>query len=183
MEIKMEQYNKDHNKQLGETEKKQISILRSGNSKAIIDTIDEIKGRGRASILPEIFDLLLITMDQDVIAACTTLLNDLKIDEASEYIIPALKDQKYIPVRQILVSSCWQSGIDFHTDYLLFAEIFLSDDYATAIEAFTVLENCIGELTDRDIVQLTGLLESGLKTVPAEKKALVSELLLVIRSY
>jgi len=166
-----------------EAEKKQVSILRSGNSTAILETIEEIRDSGKTTILPEIFELLLDTEDDEVMDACTGLLNDLKSDEGSEQVVAALKNPRYKPIRQILVSSCWQSGLDYHDHVLLFAKIVVKDDYAAAIEAFTVIENSLGELEDDEIVQLTAVLNEGLSNVSDNKKKLLRELLSVIRNY
>lgn len=173
----------EQDKKAREAEKQQVSILRSGNSVAILDTIDEIRSTGKTTILPEIFELLLDTEDDEVMEACTGLLNDLKTEEGASYVVAALKNPRYRPVRQILVSSCWQSGLDYHDHAQLFAKIVLKDDYATAIEAFTVIENSLGDLDDDEIVKLTSVLKEGVTTVSDNKKGLIRELLSVIRNF
>ena len=112
-------------KERAETEKRQIGILRSGNSSAIIDTIQEIRNHGSVTILPELFDLLLISENKEIIKACSAVLNDLKNKESVRYLVAALENEKYNPIRHILVSACWQNDLDFHKDILLFADIFL----------------------------------------------------------
>lgn len=166
-----------------ETEKKQISILRSGNVAAIIETIDEIRENGSITILPEIFELMLDTEDDEVMEACTGLLNDLNNEEAVSYIVAALKNQRFRPIRPSLVSSCWQSGLDYHEEVPLFARFLLREDYATAIEAFTVIENSLGDLSDEEIVQLTSTLNSGLQEASDNKKKLIREMITVIREF
>lgn len=166
-----------------EAEKKQVSILRSGNTSAILETIEEIRNSGKTTILPEIFELLLDTEDDEVMQSCTGLLNDLNSEEGASYVISALKNPRYRPVRQILASSCWQSGLDYSSHYMLFARIVVKDDYAAAIEAFTVIENSLSELEDEEIVQLTTLLNEGLAKASDNKKKLIRELLGVIRKY
>ncbi len=166
-----------------EAEKKQISILRSGNTTATIKVIDEIREKGNITILPEIFEVMLDTEDDEVMEACTTLLNDLNNQEATTFLVAALKNQRYRPVRSALVSSCWQSGLDYHTQVPLFARLLLREDYATAIEAFTVIENSIGDLSDEEIVQLTDTLNSGLNETADNKKKLIREMIKVIKEY
>jgi hypothetical protein len=166
-----------------EAEKKQISILRSGNTAAIINTIDEIREAGTLTILPEIFELMLDTEDDEVMEGCTNLLNDLKQKEAVTYLVAALKNQRYRPIRATLISSCWQSGLDFHTEVPLFTRFLLREDYATAIEAFTVIENSIGDLSDEEIVQLTSTLNTGIQEASDNKKKLIREMITVIRKF
>ena len=166
-----------------EAEKKQISILRSGNTAAIIDTIDEIREKGTLTILPEIFELLLDTEDDEVMDACTGLLNDLKEQEAVNYLLSALKNQRYRPIRSTLVSSCWQSGLDYSSEIALFTRFLVREDYATALEAFTVIENSLGELSDAEIVELTSALNTGLQEAADSKKKLIREMIAVIKAY
>ena len=165
------------------TEKRQIGILRSSNSSAIIDTVQEIRNHGSVTILPELFDLLLISENIEIVKACSALLNDLKNKESVRYLVSALETIKYKPIRQILVSACWQNGLDFHKDILIFADIFLTDEYLTSVEAFTVIENSIGKLEDQDIVQLIEKLNSKIDEADEKKKLLIRELLLTIRNY
>jgi len=166
-----------------EAERRQISILRSGNVTAILDTILELRTMGNSSLLHEIFDLLLVSENEEVINACSGLLNDLKLGESAGHLVSALKSEKYKPIRNILVSACWQNALDYHEDVQLFADLLVSDTYTVALEAFTVIENSLGAMEDRDIVRLSGKLKLGLKSADANKKVLINELLSVIMSY
>jgi hypothetical protein len=166
-----------------DAERRQISILRSGNITAILATIHEVRTMGNSSLLPEIFDLLLVSENEEVRNACSGLLNDLKPDESAGYLVSALKSEKYKPVRNILVSACWQNGLDYHEDVLLFADLLIYDTYTVALEAFTVIENSLGAMEERDIVRLSGKLKLGLKSADENKKRLINELLSVIMSY
>ncbi len=166
-----------------ETEKRQIGILRSGNSSAIIDTIQEIRNHGSVTILPELIDLLLISENKEIINACSSLLNDLKNKDSVRYLVSALGNEKYKPVRHILLSACWQNGLDFHEDIQIFADIFLEDEYLTSVEAFTVIENNLGKLEDHDIVQLIKKLKREINKADDKKKLLINELLSTIRNY
>jgi hypothetical protein len=178
----MEQDKHDKELKALEKEKKQISILNSGNSKAIISTLEEIRKKGQISILPDIFELMLVT-EEEVFAKCTSLLCDLKTPDAKSLLLSALQDEKYFPIRNFLVSACWQNGMDYHEEIQLFAEIVLKDNYITAIEAFTLIENSIGELEDSAIIKLIDTLKLGLNSMEEEKKLLVTELINLIKSY
>jgi len=173
----------DAEQRASDLEKKQISILRSGNIKATLDTIKEIRESGSTSILPEIFDLLMDSEDREVQASCRGLLNDLKSEDGAEFIVSALKADKYKPIRSDLLAACWQNGLKYHSNILLFADILLKDDYATGIEAFTVIENHLGELNDQQIVTLLNMLSSGLSSVEEQKKLLINEMISVIKNF
>lgn len=176
-----EELNEQENRVL-ETEKRQISILRSGNINAILNTLTEIRKHGRLTILPEIFDLMLASGNIDVIRSCSSLICDIKSEEAVPILIDALEDKKYYLIRNLLLAACWQNGLDYHDHVQVIAKIFLQDDYPTAIEAFTLIENCISELDDKEIVKLISFLNAGFAKTDDQKKILLKELLTVIKS-
>ena len=47
----------------------------------------------------------------------------------------------------MLVSSCWQSGLNYSDYSLDLAKSFLKGDYVTAIECLTVIEESVHELS------------------------------------
>lgn len=183
VENNMEENKAEQKLKAYEAEKNQISTLRSGNSKAILSTLKEIRTTGRITILPEIFELMLITEEKEIISACHVLLSDLKTVDAVPLIISALKEEKFRSIRHLIVSSCWQNGLNYQTDILLFANIVIEDDYLTAIEAFTVIENSIGDLDDKAISKLISRLQTGLASVEEQKKALIKELISAIKNF
>lgn len=166
-----------------EAEKRNIQSLRSGNKKVIIDTILEIRKRGRISILPEVFELMLITEDQEVMDAAIKLLNDLKKKEAIPLIIDAISDKNYQAIHKDLLASCWQSGLDYHEHIMVFINVALSSDYASAFEAFTVIEECIGEIEDSERALCVKILNKGLKKTPDDKLPLIKELIAMVERY
>ncbi|MCK5692149.1 MAG: hypothetical protein KAI08_04850, partial [Bacteroidales bacterium] len=62
----------DSNKKL----RQQITSLRSSNRSAILETLKELRSDGDVSVLPELFNLMLIQEDEEILGAITTLLND-----------------------------------------------------------------------------------------------------------
>lgn len=179
----MEENKSSQDSTANEKEKHQISTLRSGNKTAILASLQEIRTKGRDSILPEIFELMLISEDDEINKSCDALLCDLKSVEAVPILISAIKDKKYQSIRNRLISSCWQNGMNYSKELLIFTNILLKEDYLTAIEAFTVIENSIGDLDDRTILKLKNSLEKGLNTADEQKKSLIKELINSIGSY
>ena len=60
---------------------------------------------------------------------------------------------------QMLVSSCWQSGLDYSPYAAGLAEIFVNSNLATAIECMTVIEGAasgISEEQKKEILSLLG---------------------------
>ena len=76
----------DSNKKL----RQQIASLRSSKRSAILETLKELRSYGDVSVLPELFNLMLIQEDEEVLGEITTLLNDLKDKEAAEILAEAI---------------------------------------------------------------------------------------------
>ncbi len=174
---------KDREQEIIEAQKRQISILRSGNTGAILDTLIEIREEGNINILPDIFELMLVSEEPEVQKSCANLLCDIKVDEAGIILTEAISDSRYESIKKELVSACWQNGLDYHKSVLIFAEIVLSDDYSTAIEAFTVVENCIGDLSETERANLSSALKKGMEQTDSQRKDLVNALIVAIEEF
>lgn len=166
-----------------EAEKRNIQSLRSGNKKVIIDAISDIRKRGKISILPEIFELMLITEDEQVMEAAIKLLNDLKKKEAIPVMVSAITDTNYSTIQKELLAACWQSGLDYHEHIMVFIDVALKSDYASTLEAFTVIENCIGDISDADRALCIKKLNNGVEKVSKEKLPLIRELISMIERF
>jgi hypothetical protein len=80
----------------------------------------------------------------------------------------------------MLVSSCWQSGLNYSGYSSDFADLFLAGDYMTAIECFTVIENSVNNLTRPEKDSLIKQIREGSSSVIGEKTALALELISVL---
>lgn len=163
--------------------KNQIQSLRSGNRSAILTTLKEIRTDGNVSILPELFDLLDAQEEKQIIGEVSQLLNDLKETEAVPILVQAIENPGYSKILTTLVSACWQNGLSYGKYISTFVNVVIHGDYEAAIEAFTVIEEAVGDLEQNDRDQLTLLLKSQLKEVDEQNKELLSELIKVVANY
>jgi hypothetical protein len=161
----------------------QIQSLRSGNRNAILGTLGELRSKGNVSILPELFQLLLVQEDEQILGELTAFLNDLKDQEAAEILVSAIANPEHEKIQRTLVAACWQNGLSYGKFLGIFAEVLISADYETAIEAFTVLEEAVGEVDQPVRDKLCTRLLSRLDKVDELKKPLLSELVKSIKAY
>jgi len=169
----------DSNKKL----RQQITSLRSSNRSAILETLKELRSDGDVSVLPELFNLMLIQEDEEILGAITTLLNDLKDKEAAEILVEAIANPEYEKIQTSLVAACWQNGLAYGNHISTFVNVVLSGSYGAAVESFTVIEEAVGELEQEQREKLVSSLKSKLKHVDEQKKALFVELVKAIESY
>ena len=163
--------------------KLQIQSLRSGNRSAIFTTLKELRSEGDVSILPDLFDLLLDQEDEQIVGEVSSMLNDIKDKEAAPILSEAIKNPDYSKILGILVSACWQNGLSYTKYINTFVEVVISGEYDAAIEAFTVIEEAVGDLEQDERNQLVLYLKSRTNEVDEQKKPLLSELVKVISFY
>lgn len=169
----------DSNKKL----RQQITSLRSSNRSAILETLKELRSDGDVSVLPELFNLMLIQEDEEILGAITTLLNDLKDKEAAAFLVEAIANPEYEKIQTSLAAACWQNGLAYGIHISTFVNVVLSGSYGAAVEAFTVIEEAVGELEQEQRKKLVSSLKSKLQKVEEQKKTLLVELIKVIESY
>ena len=141
----------------------QIQSLRSGNRSAILTTLKELRSDGDISILPDLFDLLLDQEDEQITGEISSMLNDLKDKEAVPILSEAIGNPDYSEILTILVSACWQNGLSYGKYINTFTEVVISGEYDAAIEAFTVIEEAVGDLEQEEKNQLVINLKSRIK--------------------
>jgi hypothetical protein len=163
--------------------KQQIAALRSSNRSLILDTITELRSDGDISVLPELFNLLLIQEDEEIQAKITALLNDLKDKEAADILVKAIANPEYEKIQTSLVAACWQNGLSYGKHIPVFVDVVVSGTYEAAIEAFTVIEEAVGELEQKERDKLVRSLKSLAQEVDDQKIALFVELVKVIENY
>ena len=169
----------DSNKKL----RQQIASLRSSNRSAILETLKELRSDGDVSVLPELFNLMLIQEDEEVLGEITSLLNDLKDKEATEILAEAIANPEYEKIQTALVAACWQNGLSYGLHITTFVNVLISGSYSAAVEAFTVIEEAVGELEQEQRVMLVHSFKSKLQQVDDQKKPLFVELIKAVESY
>ncbi len=110
----------------------------------------------------------------------TEFLNDLKDQSSCEEVISEIKKVLKPDTLRMLVSSCWQSGLNYSGYSSVFAEQFIAGDYLTAIECFTVIESSVENLTRPEKDSLIKQIREGASGNIGEKKALALELISVL---
>ena len=161
----------------------QIQSFRSGNRTAILVTLKELRSLGSVEILPELFDLLVTQEDEQIIAETCSLLNDLKDQDAVASLVSAIESPEYEKILPFLVGACWQNGLSYGNHVETFLEVALTGEYPAAIEAFTVIEEAIGEVDEIRREKLVKKIKSRIQDADDQKKSLLSELVKVISHY
>lgn len=162
---------------------KQLSLLISNENNLLISEAvgllrDEEPFEGAIRLLVTFYDQ---TDDVPVKKSIEGFMNDLKDQSASKEIMSEIRKPFKQSTISMLVSSCWQSGLDYSEYSADLAEIFLRSDYVTALECLTVIEESVHELSKAKRNEIISLIEKHPPQTTNEKTGLTKELISILK--
>jgi len=162
--------------------KELAALLSKGNNIHASESIgllrEEEPFEGAIGLLTSLYDK---TEDYSVKKTIEGFLNDLKDQSACKEIILEIKKPFKQSTLRMLISSCWQSGLNY-SDYAHdIAEIFLSGDYATALECLTVIDESVHELSRKKRNELIDFIGRNPLPPANDKGGLTHELISILK--
>ena len=149
------------------------AVFESENESAIHDAIAYIHENGSIKTLPLLFDLLAVTKSESTKNDIYECLSDTKEKSATAIFIEALQDERFVNEKSRLLSVMWQSNLDFSKYTQVFIQLLLQENYETALEAYTLIEVCAGNLTNEEKNTYKEMVETALKNEKSEKVGLL----------
>jgi hypothetical protein len=126
---------------------------------------------------------MMVQEDEQIMGALCDFLNDLKDPEAAEVLAKAVANPEYKSIQTTLTAACWQNGLSYGPYLDVFADVLCTAAYETALEAYTVLEEAMGEVDAPRRSKLSSKLKSELDNVDDELKPLLVAMVNTIDSY
>jgi hypothetical protein len=159
-----------------------VRRLRSDKLSLVIPVLNHLRQSTRsAAYLPEVINLLNETHNEEIRRELSQFLSNIKNPGAIPHIIDALRNDQYKPIWNIITSACWQSGLDYSENLDTFIKMLLDEDYMTALEAFSVIEQSLPNLEDIKLEHYRQHLTEGLGKVTKEKAPLVREIIRIMK--
>jgi hypothetical protein len=156
-------------------------ILSKGNNTAIVEYIEflrqETPFEGVIGLLASYYDK---TKDYSVRKTISEFMNDLKDQSACIEVIAETKKKLKNDTIGMLVSSCWQSGLNYSEFSLDIAKVFVKGDYITAIECLTVIEESVQNIGKERKTELINFIRENAFPSGNEKTTLTNELLTIL---
>jgi hypothetical protein len=161
--------------------KELTEILNKDNKIAIVAAIEQLRDetpfKGAIGLLTEFYDK---SDDVSVKRNISDFMNDLKDQAVCEEIIVEIRKKLKPDTISMLVSSCWQSRLDYSDFSIDLAEVFLRGDYVTAIECLTVIEDSANELSRKKKNEVIQLIKDNPFSPADEKNTLTLELISIL---
>jgi hypothetical protein len=157
------------------------SLLNKDNKILITSGIgllrEEKPFEGAIALLTSYYDN---TDDLAIRKAIQGFMNDLKDQSVCEEVIIEIRKQWKPDTTSMLVSSCWQSRLNYSAYCHDLAEVFIRGDYVTAIECLTVIEESLGDLNKVQKDEILKLIKESPPSLIKEKTLLNSELIAML---
>jgi len=152
--------------------------LFSTNTQSVLTAIRKIKNQGNKLYIPLLFDLLCSNPEKEIEDEIKDLLATVKDKTAIESYVQALQNKKYKSIWKIVLTSCWQNGLDFSDFTPIFTELIINEDWDIAFEAFTIIDNLEFLPPQNTIEESVEKINNALKTANQQKSYLLNEVLL-----
>lgn len=154
----------------------------SGDEKVIVETIKDIKHTGNSSITPLILDLLRTSKEDSVIQETITIISQFKDPGTAAYVAVEIEKGGFGKQLAPLLTSCWQSGIDFSKHLEVFAKCFVKANFQEAFEAFTVIEEAVPDTDTEKCQECIHLLKENVSDIKEDIKPLYVELIKLLEN-
>ncbi len=158
--------------------KELAGVLKKGNSLFIARAIKSLRGEepfeGAIGLLTEYFNN---SSDEGISDLIEDFFNDIKQPSVRSEVIAEIRKPWKQETISMLVSSCWQSGLDYSEYTEDIASAFLEADYATAIECMTVMEESANLNTREQKNNIIKIIKNSSRAFTHEKAALTQELI------
>lgn len=118
-----------------------IKDLKSNDEKLALKAITKLKKGADSSYVADILSALRDTTEIGIENAISQMLFDLKDQEAVEELVTQLNNPEFFDIRVIMLSACWQSGLDLSHRLPDFITVASTGNYMECLEVLTVIEN------------------------------------------
>jgi hypothetical protein len=157
--------------------------LKSANKELILDTIKSLRHDGNDEVLEILTQIYLNQTNNEISEAIYRFFCDLKNQTSAETVIQLIKNPEYHQAKKMLVSSCWQSRLN----YILYLETFIAmvfnEPFELAFEAFTVVENMEARVSEQRKNELLAFVDANMDNCIDDNLVLADDLKGIIRLY
>jgi hypothetical protein len=161
-----------------------LADISTGNSAKIINALDALQVYGDETIIEPLILTLTGNVDQTGTAEIVEFLSSLKSSKAVAKIMETIHNPVFAKQRQLILSTIWNSPLNY-SDYLAdFIEIAVKGDFMEALECLTILENLEGPFEESAILESQLHLKEymeGIHPKDAQKDHLISEIALLLK--
>lgn len=128
--------------------KELLSELASNDDKRQLKAVKSLKVHGNETVVKPLLVVLTRTTSEPLKAEITDVLNTIKFTAVPPIIASALLEERFAPIRQVLLASVWNSGLDYSPFLTEIVTAATQGEMMDALECITIIENIEQTLTE-----------------------------------
>ena len=129
-----------------------LKDINSGQEKKIIDGLKALKVNGDDDVIRPIIDVWNKGVTPAAEKEIITFLGDIKSTSSAQSIMDILLDEEYNDIHIPLLTTIWNSKVDY-SEYLVdFVNLAVQYDFIVALECLTIIENMEGPFEEHHIL-------------------------------
>jgi hypothetical protein len=128
--------------------------LASLNSSDVADALNVINEKALIEFLPEMARLYEKHITEEIDRQLESMFNHNKYKKVIPVICDLVNNERNPETIKMLISSVWQSGLDYSAHIEVFMPFLKSSDFSLSFEALTVIESNIDFLDDKNAGKL-----------------------------
>ncbi|MGE4290002.1 MAG: hypothetical protein AB7E36_15060 [Salinivirgaceae bacterium] len=157
--------------------------LKSANKELILDTIKSLRHEGNDEVLELLTQMYLNQTNNEISEAIYRFFCDLKNQHSAETVMQLIKNPEYHQAKKMLVSSCWQSRLNYIVYLETFIAMVFNEPFELAFEAFTVVENMEARVSEQRKNELLAFVDANMDNCIDDNLVLADDLKGIIRLY
>lgn len=140
-------------KKLSKSVEKILNGLYSSKHEEIIKALNEIPAKGNDHVILPLLELYLSTGSSEIKEKVSKIVLQLRAESSIDILLDALKNKKFEPIREFIISSFWNNNWDMGDHIATLTEYAISGSFSTALEVLTVIENQEGPFDDELLME------------------------------
>ena len=157
------------------------NILKTSDVLIVSKAIEKLRNEEPfEGAIMQLADHYTISSENSIKLLINGFFNDIKDTRAIKEVIEAIHSTKNDETRSMLITSCWQSGLDYSENIDAFIDFFMDNSFDIAFECLTVVEQSVDHIDLQKKNDIIANIKKRGPKQPAEKSALVKELINVL---
>jgi hypothetical protein len=163
-----------------------VQDVKSTTISTVKTALEGLKIVGEPSVLVDIVLQLDTKSHSEKNTLILEFLSCLKDSKARPVMIALIQNTELQQYQQLLLSTLWNSPLDY-TEYLdIFVDIATKGDFLTTLECLTIIENLEGPFSEKSVMEAQVLLGTYTESNPdktSQKGMLISEIAVLIKDF
>ncbi len=130
-----------------------LATLESGDDKQQVKAVQGLKVHGNETVIEPLLLTLANNPSDAVYSEIVDLLNTPKSTKVPAEIAKALVDKRFVEIRHTLLTTIWNSGLDYRPYLTEIVTAGTEGEMMDALECITIIENIEGEMTEDQLFE------------------------------